>query len=306
MAQLRSDTELAALRQRVHEQSVERTAKLKDLTSAGDLIARLPIGKTLRPSFNGELTEYFQTVEAYSNAIAWDALDYALTGNAHSLEAARGELLAVARWQTWTPPRFASHGMHTYYETGIFAQRLALAYDLIAGQLSAEQKREVADAFWNKCIAPTVEEYFSYNRIPTAASNWMANSMGGALAAAVAVIGDVPGWRAREGVALPELVAAYQHNLRGLFPGDGSEMEPAGYEHFAMQGLSWGAAALRNMGIRPAGITNMMQAFWSPDYESVRPDLVLDTGDFNGSLRNLSGFAPNSAVIPRCGRSTTV
>jgi hypothetical protein len=127
--------------------------------------------------------------------------------------------------------------------------------------------------------------------MPTAASNWMANSVGGALAAAIATAGDVPGWRAREGVALAQLVAAYDRNLRGLFPGDGGEMEPAGYEHFAMQGFSWGAAALRGIGIRPAGMTKMLAAFRSPDYEMVRPDLVLDTGDFNGTFRSLSGFA---------------
>ncbi|HWB84667.1 MAG TPA: heparinase II/III family protein [Bryobacteraceae bacterium] len=291
LAQLRAEPSFAALRKQVHAQAQSQTAKLKDAASAGAAIAKLPAGKTLRPSFGGELTEYFQLVEGYSNAIASNALDYALNRDTASLESAHRELLVVAHWTTWTPNRFASHGMHTYYETGIIAQRLAFAYDLIASKLSSDEKREVADAFWTKCIEPTVEEYFRYDRMPTAASNWMANSVGGALAAAIAVEGDAPGWRDREGVALAQLVAAYEHNLHGLFSGDGSENEPAGYEHFAMEGLSWGAAALRSLHIRPKGMQDMLEAFWWPDYAMARPDLVLDTGDFNGSFKSLAGFA---------------
>jgi hypothetical protein len=92
-------------------------------------------------------------------------------------------------------------------------------------------------------------------------------------------------------MALAQLLVAYEQNLRGLFPGDGSEMEPAGYEHFAMEGLSWGAAALRSLHIRPEGMSEMLEAFWWPHYAMVRPNLVLDTGDFNGEFRTLAGFA---------------
>jgi hypothetical protein len=280
----------ASLRQTIHEQAAAQTAKLKDPAAAGALIAGLPVGQSLRPSFDGELTEYFQLVESFSNAAAWSALDSAVNGDTGALAAARRTLLALAAWKTWTPPRFASHGMHTYYETGVVAQRLALAYDLIAAQLAAAEKQQVAEAFWVKCIAPTVEEYFTYDRMPTASSNWMANSLGGALAATLSTAGDLPGWRGREGVAAGQLLAAYERILHNLFPGDGSELEPAGYEHFAMQGLSWAAMALRGMGIRPTTV-KMLEAFWSPDYEMVKPNLVLDTGDFNGSFPHLSGFA---------------
>ena len=279
------------LRKQIHEQAQAQSAKLQDAAKAGVEIATLPPGSSLRASVDGELDHYFQLVESYSNAIASNALDYALTQDPESLKSARRDLLAVSRWPAWTPPRFAAHGMQVYYETGVIAQRLAFAYDLIASGMSVSEQREVADAFWTKCIEPTVREYFTCNRMPTGASNWMSNSLGGALAAALAVAGDVPGWRNREGVALAQLLAAYQQNLRGLFPGDGGENEPAGYEHFAMEGLSWGAAALRNLDIQPAGMDRMLQGFWWPDYAMVRPNLVLDTGDFNGELRSLRGFA---------------
>ena len=66
--------------------------------------------------------------------------------------------------------------MHTYYEAGLFAQKLALAYDLIASELTRKEKEQIAAAFWKNVITPTVDEYFRFDRMPLAASNWMANS----------------------------------------------------------------------------------------------------------------------------------
>jgi len=291
LGELRSAANYASLRQSIHQQAQAQSARLEDAAAAGARIASLPPGRTLRPSVEGELNGYFELVESYSNAIAYNAIDYALNGDQTRLTMSKRDLLAVSRWPTWTPPRFAAHGMHTYYETGIMAQRLSFAYDLIAPTLSPAEKQEIADAFWTRCIVPTINEYFRYNRMPTGASNWMSNSLGGAIAAAVAVAGDLPGWRDREGPALAELLSAFQCNLHGLFPGDGSELEPAGYEHFAMQGISWAESALRAFNIRPLGTVEMLQGFRWPDYAMVRPNLVLDTGDFNGEFRGLSGFA---------------
>ncbi len=291
LQELRTLPRYAHLRAEIHRQARELAARIAYNSAAGANINHLPGGTGLHPGFVGELKAYFRLLENYSNAISYNALDYSLSGDEASLAAGRRALLTVARWQTWTPPRFTSHGLHTYYEVGVFTQRVALGYDLIAPKLSAAEKRQVADAFWRQIISPTVDEYYLYNRMPLAASNWMANSLGGALAADVAAEGDVPEWRQREGAALGELLAAYQELLRGLFPGDGSEAEPAGYENFAMRGLSWGEAALNGVGIRPRGSTRMEQGFWWPYYAMVRPDMVLDTGDFDGRLDNLPGFA---------------
>ena len=58
-----------------------------------------------------------------------------------------------------------------------------------------------------------------------------------------------------------------------------------------MEGMSYGMAALHALGIRPRGTERMIQSFWWPRYAEVTPNMVLDTGDFNGRLRALSGFA---------------
>lgn len=291
LEQLRTLLRYAGLRRQIHLDAQRLAGAITYNVNAGANIAHLPGGTGLHPAFVGELKSYFRLVETYGGAITYNALDYRLNGHRSSLEAARRALLTVARWNTWTPPRFTTHGEHTYYEVGIFAQHVAFGYDLIAPELSAQEKQEIAGAFWRQIIQPTVDEYFLDDRMPLAASNWMANSLGGAMAATVATEGDVPGWRTREGVALAELATAYERLLKGLFPGDGSEAEPAGYENFAMKGLSWSAASLHALGIRPRGLRRMWKGFWWPDYAMVNPGLVLDTGDFDGKLESLSGFA---------------
>lgn len=288
---LRREAQYAGLREQIHRHAQKLAGEITYNAAAGANIAHIPAGTDLRPEFVGELNAYFKLLGAYANAIAYNALDYALNGHDAALDSARRALLTVARWQTWTPPRFASHGLHTYYEVGVFAQRVALGYDLVAPRLTREEKQAVAQALREQIIEPTVKEYFLSNRTPVAASNWMANSVGGAIAAAVAVEGDVPDWDSQEGVALAALIGPYEQMLQDLFPGDGSAAEPAGYENFAMQGVSWGMAALDALGIRPQGTTRALAGFWWPYYAMVHPGLVLDTGDFDGRLEKLAGFA---------------
>src|SRR5579883_3610728 len=265
-------------------------ARVRWNPDAGDNIALLS-----KVSVLAGLPGYFTLLENYSHAIAFNALDYRLTGDREALAAARRGLLTIARWRTWTPPWFLAHGLHTYYEVGVFSQRVAFGYDLIANQLTPAERATIAEAFWRQAVQPAVQEYFLDNRMPIAASNHMAHAVGGALALAVATAGDDPVLWRQEAPAVAELLVAYRRLLRGLFPGDGSEAEPAGYEEFAMIGMSWGAAALDALGIHPPGLEAMAQAFWWPryaEYGHAQGQLhLLDTGDFGGALGALSGFA---------------
>jgi hypothetical protein len=289
--QLGSASKYAELRQQIHVRAQSLASSLAYNAAAGDNLDLMPSGPGIEPATQGELKPYFELLEKYSNAVAYNALDYRLNGNLDALKSARRALLTMAQWRAWVPPRFRSHGLKTYYEVGVVTQRLAFGYDLIANQLSAEEKRGVIQAFWKQAIAPVVEEYFLFNRDPIGASNWMANSIGGALAAAVAVAGDAPEWDRQEAPAIAELEFAFEQLLKGLFPGDGSEAEPLGYENFAMQGISWGMSSLQALQIRPMLAEQMIRGFWWPYYATVRPGMQLDTGDFNGHLTKLPGFA---------------
>jgi hypothetical protein len=286
IAELRSQMDSNVLLKIMSQKAAQLGAGLAYNPKAGVNIALLsPVSV-----FPG-LTQYFQLMENYGDAIAFNALDYKLSGDTQALERARKALDTVSEWSTWTPPWFLAHGLQTYYEVGVFTQRVALGYDLIADQLSPDEKSRIADSFWRNSIQPSLEDYFFNDRLPTASSNHMANSVGGAIAACVALYGDIPAWNARFGTALAELITAYENLLQGLFPGDGSEAEPAGYENFAMEGMSWGGAALQALGIRPRGMNRMMQAFWWLRYAEFKPGMFLDTGDFGTSLSALSGYA---------------
>jgi hypothetical protein len=288
---LRHDPQYAAERAQIHTRAQALAKHVTFKIYAGTNIELMPSGEGIGPAMPGQLRPYIEMVQNYADAVAYNALDYRLNGNESALTAARKALATMAAWETWVPPRFQRHGLYTYYEAGVITQRTAFGYDLIADDLTAQEKKNAADAFWRQAIFPAVEEYFTYNRDPIAASNWMANSVGGAIAAVVATAGDTPSWETREAPALAKLEFAYEELLQGLFPGDGSEAEPYGYENFAMQGISWGMSSLRALGIHPRGAERIMQGFWWPYYTTVKPGMQLDTGDFNGHLTGLPGFA---------------
>lgn len=284
--QLRSGEAADALRQIIQEKAASSAAAIAYNPEAGDSIGLMsPVSV-----FPG-LHAYAALLTSYGDAIVFNALNYRLWGSQQSLDAARRALLAAAAWSTWTPPWFSAHGLHTYYQVGVFMEQCAFGYDLIADRLRASEKAQVANGFYRNAIAPAVEEYFVTDRMPLAASNHMAHAVGGAIAACIAVYGDAPDWNTRFGPALAELMVSNEDLLQGLFPGDGSEAEPAGYEDFAMEGMSAGMAALERIGIKPPGTTRMMESFWWPYYAQFKPGLLLDTGDWDGELNSLSGYA---------------
>lgn len=274
------------LAQSIHQKATELAHQIAYNSHTGDNIAALPHDSV----FPG-LPEYFALMENYSSAIAYNALDFRLTGNADALESARRALLTISAWPAWTPSWFAAHGLHTYYEVGVFTQRVALGYDLIADRLTGHEKQVVAAALLHNSIEPSLQEYFWNDRMPLAASNHMAQSIGGAIEACVATYGDIPNWDAHFAPALAELIADYENLLQGVFAGDGSGAEPAGYQMFAQEGMSFGMAALHALHIRPRGSERMLEGFNWLRYIAVRPELILGTGDSGRSLSVLSGYA---------------
>jgi hypothetical protein len=283
LSQLKKDS---LLRDLIHRKSQQLAAAIVFNSWAGENIEHLsPVSVLVG------LPQYFTQMENYSNAASLGALDYVLNQNPEGLALAKRVLIETAAWPSWTPPWFSAHGLHTYYGTGIFSQRIALAYDLIADQLSPQEKSQVANGFLRNSIQPAIDEYFLNDRMPIAASNHMAHAIGGAIADCIALAGDVPKWEEQFAPKLAQLTVSYERLIKGLFPGDGSEAEPAGYEDFAMEGMSWGAAALDALEIHSTGLEKMLQAFWWERYIRIRADLMLDSGDFDGYLTALTGFA---------------
>ncbi|MGH9698829.1 MAG: heparinase II/III domain-containing protein [Candidatus Acidiferrales bacterium] len=286
LERLKSYANSKELKTAVHQRAAKLAASIAMNPDAGDNIA---LESSVSPF--ASLPQYFNLMENYSNAIGYNAVDFRLTGDRKALEVTRQALLTMSKWKTWTPTWWPAHGLHTYYEVGVATQRIALGYDLVADELTSEERSVIIGALWRNSIQPTLDDYFSSDRIPIAASNHEAQSVGGAIAAVVAAYGDVPEWNDRLGAALAELTVSYDRLLDGLFPGDGSEAEPGGYQNFAMEGLSWGIAGLNALGIHPSSSDKMEQSFWWLRYVRVSRDVFLDTGDFDGQLEALSGFA---------------
>jgi hypothetical protein len=286
LEQLRTEDRFFALRETIHVEASKRAKELSFNLGAGDNIALLP-----SESVFAGLPAYADLMEKYGGAIAYNALDYRLNGNRQALETVREALLTVSAWRTWTPPWFTAHGIHTYYVVGVFTENLALGYDLVSETLGDKDRKIIEEATVRNSIQPAVDDYYLNQRMPTGASNHMAHSVGGALAAWAAFDRTDPSWRLQHGASLGELIVAYEDLLRGLFPGDGSEAEPAGYEVFAMAGVTFGTSSLASLGITPKGYQGMMDSFWWLRYAEVSRKLALDTGDTISSLPTLYGYA---------------
>jgi len=185
--QLKSHEASAELKRIVHQRASKLAASIAMNPTAGENIARLS-----RASPFPGLVPYFNLMEDYSNAIGYNAVDFRLTGDRHALEITRQALLTVAEWSTWTPPWFLASGLHTYYEVGVATQRMAFGYDLVTDEFNPEEQTKIIAGFWRNSIKPTVDDYFLQDTIPTGASNHQAQSVGGAIAAAVVMYGDVP------------------------------------------------------------------------------------------------------------------
>lgn len=286
LQQLRSEDRFRQLRQVIHTEATRRAKQLRFNPEAGNGIALLPSDSV----FAG-LPAYADLMDSYGSAIAYNALDYRLNDDSHALEITRKALLTVSAWKTWTPPWFVAHGLRTYYVVGVFTQRLALGFDLVSDQLTQAEHFTVEQATMRNSIQPTLDDYYSNQRMPTGASNHMAHSLGGALAAWAAFDRADPDWRSAHGIAFGELIASFDDMLKGLFPGDGSEAEPAGYEVFAMEGVTYGLSSLASLGITPNNAQRVMDSYWWLRYAEVSADLVLDTGDTRATLSSLYSYA---------------
>ena len=286
LQQLRSEDRFRQLRQVNHAEAARRAKQLSFNSEAGSSIALLPSDSV----FAG-LPAYADLMDSYGSAIAYNALDYRLNDDSQALEIAREALLTASAWGTWTPPWFRAHGLETYYVVGVFTERLALGFDLISDRLTEAERSTIEQATMRNSIQPTLDDYYSNQRMPTGASNHMAHSVGGALAAWAAFDRADPEWRPAQGVALGVLIASFDEMLNGLFPGDGSEAEPAGYEVFAMEGVTYGLSSLASLGIVPSNAKSVMESYWWLRYAEVSPALVLDTGDTRSMLPSVYSYA---------------
>ena len=233
------------------------------------------------------LTSYFSVLDRTADLALSNALVAAVDEKPEAREAVRKALALAASWPTWTHPWFGAHGMHTYYEVGIFTRNIALAYDLSYPYLSESERGTVRRALRELGTLPTFREHFLDARMPFATSNWIGNSLSGAIVATAATDGE--GEPDRPGL-LTGLVARLREHVNETILADGSSGEPLGYEDFDLEGVSWSMAALeRAYGIDFQPGTALGTAHLYAVYDQVSARDCPDMGD--GGLHSSRGFA---------------
>jgi len=262
-------------------QAEARRARETDPTS-GSAFARLD-AEHLLPT----LPSYFEILGRARRRIASNALDAYVTGDPEARAAAKSALLEVARWERWAPPWFEAHGQHTYYPAGELAVDVAFGYDLLYDDLSESERTVVRRALLGQAIIPTYKEYVRDNRLMAGTSNWLAHTVGGALVAVAAVVGDDPVWEGNERleVYLNGLLVKLEEHMAASYLPDGSYGEGNSYQQFGVETLALSLTALeRVFGIDYWKRTSVTKSLIYSLY-TFTPGLArgLDMGDSSGS-----------------------
>ena len=247
------------------------------IAHGGEAITRLD-STYLLPTLLG----YFDVLNRARARITNNAAVGFLDNDRSARDAARTALLEVSRWQTWVPPWFEAHGQHTYYPVGQLASTVALAYDVLYNELSADERQLVRRALMERAILPTWREYVLDNRVMAGTSNWISHTVGGALIAASAIFGD--GSPAEdEALALPlnGLLMKIEDHMASSFLADGSYGEGISYLEFDLETLGpllW--ALERVFGQAYWDRTNVLQSLQYPLHTLADPiNESFDMGD---------------------------
>lgn len=203
------------------------------IAHGGEVFARLDPAYLL-PS----LLSYFDVLNRARARITDNAVVGFVDDDAAARAAAGAALLEVSRWPAWAPPWFEAHGQHTYYPAGQLASAVALGYDLLYADLSAEERRLVRRALLERSILPTWREYVLDNRVMADTSNWISHTVGGSLLAAAAIVGDGSP-EEDEALALPVngLLMKIEDHMAASFLPDGSYGEGISYQEFDLETL---------------------------------------------------------------------
>jgi hypothetical protein len=211
-----------------------RTARGSGILADGGRVFELLDDEYLLPS----LPSYFDVLNRARQRIAGNAIVAYVTGDAEAGASARDGLADVSRWSRWAPPWFDAHGQHTYYPAGQLAAAVALGYDLLYDQLTAEQRQVIRTVLIERSILPTWREYVVDNRVMAHTSNWIAHTVGGALIAAAAIEGDTtPGEQAQIEPAVQGLLLKIESHMAASFLPDGSYGEGISYQEFDLETL---------------------------------------------------------------------
>jgi hypothetical protein len=234
------------------------------------------------------LPAYFEELMQPPELAMLDAMDYRATGDKAALAEAQAMLRSMAAWPTWTHPWFPAQGLHSYYPVGITAKYVVLAEQFLGPDLPADLRTAMDHALMVQSVVPTYEEYVQEDRLQFNISNWIGNTAGGALLAAL---------QSRDpdaaGYALGLFEKDRDHVL-AAYTSDGSYGEGITYHRFDLEMTSLVAeAAKRVLGTSLDGALGEGERYLV--YAAYGEDGVLDYGDSHVDLRPSNVFAYQAA-----------
>jgi hypothetical protein len=235
------------------------------------------------------LPHYYAVMYPAAEILYDHALLYALRGEPAIAQYAKDALLVITGWKTWTHPWFRARHQESYYPVGELGVRAAFCYDVVYPLLTPEERKSVQDGFLRNCIIPVYQEYVVEDRIPSSTSNWIANSVSGALSCLLAIYGDDSDLGDLEPY-LSGLLTKLQEHVRSTLDTSGAWGEGLGYQSFAYTNMLPTITALDRVlhtDIAPPALLHSYLYFLYNNFGSE----ILDVGDSHPNLGTLSSFA---------------
>lgn len=230
------------------------------------------------------LPSYFTITLQPSELAMLEAIEFRATGDPVARDEACRLLEGIARWRMWVHPWFPAHGYHSYYPVGIMTKYVVMAELFLGDALSAEDRKNLDRSLMELSVKPAYEEYVLEDRLQFNTSNWIGNTVGGALLAALQ--SDEPD---AAGYALG-LYSKDRDHIEAAYTPDGSYGEGVTYQRFDLEMTTLVAeAAKRQLG-------RSVDRFLVPPerymrYASYGKDGLLDYGDTHTDIRPSNVFA---------------
>ncbi|MHB8581064.1 MAG: heparinase II/III domain-containing protein [Ignavibacteriaceae bacterium] len=235
------------------------------------------------------LPHYLNIMYSAIKILQENALIYAITGDSMAGEYAKKALINVAGWKTWTHPWFTARHRETYYPIGELGVRAAFCYDIVYPLMTKEERYKVREGLLKNCIIPAYKEYVLQDRVPSATSNWVGNTVSGGISCALAIYGDNPKLGSLEPY-ISGLIIKLEDHINNTLDTAGAWGEGISYQGFSSSNVLPTLTVIKNvlnLDLSSNGLFNSYKYFF---YNYSNPK-ILDMGDTGPVLSTLSEFA---------------
>lgn len=235
------------------------------------------------------LRHYFNIMVGAMNQLQENSLIYALTGDTAAGNYAKEALIIISGWKTWTHPWFNARHRETYYPVGELGVRAAFCYDVVYDLMNDEERKKISEGLLKNCIIPAYKEYVLEDRIPSATSNWVGNTVSGGIQCALAIYGDNPKLGSLEPY-VSGLIKKLEDHINFTLDTTGAWGEGISYQAFSYSNVLPTLSVIKNVLNLDLSNQNIFDSYRYFLYNFSDP-VVFDVGDSHAGESTLSNFA---------------